>query len=51
MVFDVFFAVLPWVFIWNLNMPFREKMTIAGSLSLVILYVIKSYVIIFMKPR
>ncbi|KAH9908570.1 hypothetical protein F4778DRAFT_776860 [Xylariomycetidae sp. FL2044] len=30
---DVFFAVLPWTFIWKLNMPHREKLTIAISMS------------------
>ncbi|KAI0149158.1 hypothetical protein BJ166DRAFT_596132 [Pestalotiopsis sp. NC0098] len=31
---DIFFAVLPWIFIWKLNAPRREKIVIAGSLSL-----------------
>ncbi|KAE8374015.1 hypothetical protein BDV26DRAFT_296419 [Aspergillus bertholletiae] len=31
---DFYFAILPWVFIWALNMRFKEKMTIAISLSL-----------------
>lgn len=31
---DFFLAGFPWVFIWNLNMKQREKMTIAGSMSL-----------------
>ncbi|KAL6860316.1 hypothetical protein ACO1O0_004343 [Amphichorda felina] len=31
---DVFFAVLPWVIFWNLQMPMRDKYTIAGSMSL-----------------
>lgn len=30
---DFFFATLPWVFIWSLNMSKREKVTIAGSMS------------------
>ncbi|ROW10044.1 hypothetical protein VPNG_06517 [Cytospora leucostoma] len=31
---DFFFALLPWLFIWSLNMSRLEKVTIAGSLSL-----------------
>ena len=31
---DFFLAGFPWVFIWKLNMKHREKMTIAGSMSL-----------------
>ncbi|KAI1842960.1 hypothetical protein JX266_010813 [Neoarthrinium moseri] len=31
---DLFFAILPWIFIWKLNAPRREKFMIAGSLSL-----------------
>ncbi|KAF7534199.1 hypothetical protein G7054_g6406 [Neopestalotiopsis clavispora] len=31
---DIFFAILPWIFIWKLNAPRREKIIIAGSLSL-----------------
>ncbi|KAJ5112137.1 hypothetical protein N7532_000182 [Penicillium argentinense] len=31
---DFYFAALPWVFIWKLNMKFKEKMSIAISLSL-----------------
>lgn len=31
---DLFFAVLPWLFIWKLNAPRREKITLAASLSL-----------------
>jgi hypothetical protein len=31
---DFYFALLPWLFIWNLNMKFKEKMSIAISLSL-----------------
>ncbi|KAJ5741940.1 hypothetical protein N7533_011349 [Penicillium manginii] len=33
-VVDFYLAVLPWIFIWNLNMKFKEKMSIAISLSL-----------------
>jgi hypothetical protein len=36
---DFFFAAFPWVFIWNLNMKYKEKVTIAASLSLGIMYV------------
>lgn len=36
---DIYFAVLPWIFIFKLNLSRREKLTIAGSLSLGILYV------------
>ncbi|KAB8073589.1 hypothetical protein BDV29DRAFT_201746 [Aspergillus leporis] len=32
-VVDFYFAILPWIFIWELNMKFKEKMTIAISLS------------------
>ncbi|GAB1315542.1 hypothetical protein MFIFM68171_05752 [Madurella fahalii] len=31
---DFFFAIFPWVIVWPLNMPRREKYTIAGSMSL-----------------
>lgn len=31
---DFYFALLPWIFIWNLNMKLKEKMSIAISLSL-----------------
>ncbi|KUI60570.1 hypothetical protein VP1G_07795 [Cytospora mali] len=31
---DFSFAVLPWLFIWSLNMSRHEKLTIAGSMSL-----------------
>ncbi|KAI9039404.1 uncharacterized protein KD926_009418 [Aspergillus affinis] len=31
---DFYFALLPWLFIWKLNMKFKEKMSIAISLSL-----------------
>ncbi|KAF9887542.1 hypothetical protein FE257_010120 [Aspergillus nanangensis] len=31
---DFYFAILPWIFIWKLNMRYKEKMTIAISLSL-----------------
>ncbi|EGY14177.1 uncharacterized protein VDAG_05341 [Verticillium dahliae VdLs.17] len=34
---DIYFAVLPWIFIFKLNLSRREKLTIAGSLSLGIL--------------
>jgi hypothetical protein len=33
-VVDLYFAILPWIFIWKLNIPRRDKFTIAGSLSL-----------------
>ncbi|KAI5922871.1 hypothetical protein F4810DRAFT_711182 [Camillea tinctor] len=36
-VVDIFFAVLPWTFIWKLSAPRRERITIAGSMSLGIL--------------
>lgn len=39
LVADFFFALFPWVFIFKLNMKFKEKMTIAASLSLGIMYV------------
>lgn len=39
-VVDFYFALLPWIFIWNLNMNFKEKMSIAISLSLGFMYVI-----------
>jgi hypothetical protein len=31
---DFYFAILPWIFIWNLNMKQKEKLVIAISLSL-----------------
>ncbi|KAK3331622.1 hypothetical protein B0T19DRAFT_380110 [Cercophora scortea] len=31
---DFFFAAFPWMFIWGLNMRFKEKVTIAASMSL-----------------
>ncbi|KAJ5176408.1 uncharacterized protein N7482_002285 [Penicillium canariense] len=31
---DFYFALLPWIFLWKLNMKFKEKITIAISLSL-----------------
>ncbi|KAJ4409992.1 hypothetical protein N0V85_004023 [Neurospora sp. IMI 360204] len=31
---DFFFAFMPWIFLWNLNMNQREKMIIAISMSL-----------------
>ncbi|KAH7120141.1 hypothetical protein B0J13DRAFT_568378 [Dactylonectria estremocensis] len=30
---DFFFAIFPWIFIWGLNMKYKEKITIAGSMS------------------
>ncbi|KAB8230990.1 hypothetical protein ETB97_007344 [Aspergillus alliaceus] len=33
-VVDFYFALIPWLFIWELNIKFKEKMTIAISLSL-----------------
>ncbi|KAF4774681.1 hypothetical protein HER10_EVM0002379 [Colletotrichum scovillei] len=30
---DTFFAIFPWVFIWKLQMPKRDKITIAASMS------------------
>ena len=37
---DLYFAVLPWIFLWKLNMTFRRKISIAIILSLGFLYVI-----------
>jgi hypothetical protein len=31
---DFFFAIFPWIIVWDLQMPKREKYTIAGSMSL-----------------
>lgn len=31
---DVFFAVFPWLFVWKLNKPLKERAIIAGSMSL-----------------
>ncbi|KAK4096346.1 hypothetical protein N658DRAFT_511291 [Parathielavia hyrcaniae] len=31
---DFFFAIFPWIIVWPLQMPQREKYTIAGSMSL-----------------
>lgn len=39
---DLYFALLPWLFIWKLNLPRREKFVIAGSMSLGVLYVFSS---------
>lgn len=36
---DFFFALFPWLFLWQLQMNQREKMVIAISLSLGLLYV------------
>jgi hypothetical protein len=36
---DFFFALFPWLFLWKLQMNQREKMVIAISLSLGLLYV------------
>ncbi|KAA8649328.1 uncharacterized protein ATNIH1004_005229 [Aspergillus tanneri] len=33
-VVDFFFAIIPWIFIWELNMRFKEKLTITMSFSL-----------------
>jgi hypothetical protein len=38
---DFYFALLPWIFIWKLNMKFKEKMSIAISLSLGFMYVVQ----------
>jgi len=31
---DFFFAIFPWMFIWSLRMPRREKILLAGGMSL-----------------
>lgn len=31
---DFFYAIFPWIIVKDLQMPKREKMTIAGSFSL-----------------
>ncbi|TLS28451.1 hypothetical protein PpBr36_01423 [Pyricularia pennisetigena] len=31
---DFFFAIFPWLFIWSLRMPQREKLMLAGGMSL-----------------
>ena len=31
---DFFFAIFPWIFVWNLNMNRREKLIITISMSL-----------------
>jgi hypothetical protein len=36
---DFYFAILPWIFIWNLNMKQKEKLIIAISLSLGFMFV------------
>lgn len=36
---DFFFALFPWLFLWSLQMGRREKLVIAGSMSLGLLYV------------
>jgi len=37
---DFFFAIFPWIFIWSLRMPRREKIMLAGSMSLGVMWVI-----------
>lgn len=36
---DLLFALLPWNFVWKLNMSRKDKLIIAGSLSLGLLCV------------
>jgi hypothetical protein len=36
---DFFFALFPWLFLWKLQINQREKIIIAGSMSLGLLYV------------
>ena len=36
---DFFFAIFPWVFLWKLQMNKREKIVIAASMSLGLMYV------------
>ena len=31
---DVFFALFPWLFVWKLKKPMKERAVIAGSMSL-----------------
>ncbi len=31
---DFFFAIFPWLFIWSLRMPKRDKIMLAGGMSL-----------------
>jgi hypothetical protein len=31
---DLFFAIFPWVFVWKLNKPLKERAIIAGAMSL-----------------
>lgn len=31
---DFFFAIFPWLFIWSLKMPQREKIMLASGMSL-----------------
>ncbi|KAH8660612.1 hypothetical protein BX600DRAFT_383542 [Xylariales sp. PMI_506] len=31
---DLFFAIFPWLFVWKLKKPFKERIVIAGSMSL-----------------
>jgi len=31
---DFFFAIFPWLFIWSLRMPQREKIMLASGMSL-----------------
>lgn len=37
---DLLFALLPWNFVWKLNMSRKDKLVIAGSLSLGLLWVL-----------
>ena len=36
---DFFFALFPWLIVWNLQRPQQEKYIIAGSMSLGLVYV------------
>lgn len=36
---DFFFAIFPWLFIWSLRMPQREKIMLASGMSIGVMYV------------
>jgi hypothetical protein len=42
---DFFFAIFPWMFIWSLRMPRREKIMLASGMSLGVMWVASSTVL------
>jgi hypothetical protein len=43
---DFFFAAFPWLFIWSLRMQRREKVMLASSMSLGIMYVLVLFLVL-----